>query len=168
MYAMAVNVPAAADIPASAAATAVAMFDDLVRYETRLYNAVGDGLRRRHGIVAPQFEFLRYIRDRPDSRVGDLAAAFVIGVGATSKGINRLESSGWVRRVRDPADGRSSFLELTDAGRTLVDAAEHTFTEQLAALLSDLLDPGQLAGTAATLALLRSELERTDVGAPVG
>ena len=67
--------------------------------------------------------------------------------------------------VQTPTEGS---MQLTDAGRTLVHAAEHTFTEQLAALLSDLLDPDQLAGTAATLALLRAELERTDVGAPVG
>lgn len=61
-------------------------FADLVRCETRLYNALSDRLRERHGIVMSQFEFLRCLRDRPGSRVADLAAEFAIGIGATSKG----------------------------------------------------------------------------------
>jgi MarR family transcriptional regulator, multiple antibiotic resistance protein MarR len=60
-------------------------FDDLVRCETRLYNAVGEKLRAEHGIVASQFEFLRYLRDHPESRVADVASNFAAGIGAISK-----------------------------------------------------------------------------------
>jgi MarR family multiple antibiotic resistance transcriptional regulator len=34
-------------------------FSDLVRCETRLYNALNDRLHERHGIVTSQFEALR-------------------------------------------------------------------------------------------------------------
>jgi MarR family multiple antibiotic resistance transcriptional regulator len=61
-------------------------FDDLVRCETRLYNATGERLRADHGIVTSQFEFLRYLRDHPGARVVDLAAKFAAGIGSISKG----------------------------------------------------------------------------------
>src|SRR4051794_8734346 len=69
-------------------------FDDLVRCETRLYNAVGERLRAEHGLVTSQFEFLRYFRDHPGSRVADTATNFAAGIGAISKGVDRLEARG--------------------------------------------------------------------------
>src|ERR1700761_1799910 len=98
-------------------------FADLVRCETRLYNALNDRLRERHGIVTSQFEFLRYLRDHPGARVADVAAEFAIGIGATSKGADRLERNGWVTRQPNPSDRRSSLLALTSDGRRLADAA---------------------------------------------
>ena len=139
-------------------------FADLVRCETRLYNALNDRLRARHGIVTSQYEFLRYLREHPGARVADLAAEFAIGIGATSKGIDRLERHGWVARQPNPADRRSSLLVLTDAGRELTDAAEESFTERL----DELLDGTEMSAAAQALALLRAALERDQVGMPTG
>jgi DNA-binding MarR family transcriptional regulator len=144
------------------------MFADLVRCETRLYNAVGDRLRERHGIVTSQYEFLGYLRDHPGCRVADLAAEFAIGVGATSKGIDRLEKRGWAARRPNPADRRSSLLALTDDGARLVAEAERTFAEALAELLGGALDAPALTAVAQALAVLRSTLERDQVGIPTG
>jgi MarR family multiple antibiotic resistance transcriptional regulator len=142
-------------------------FHDLVRCETRLYNALNDRLRDRHGIVTSQFELLRHLRDHPGSRVGDLAAAFAIGVGATSKGVDRLEKRGWVARQANPADRRSSLLVLTDDGAALADAAEATAAERLAELAGDALGESAPA-VVQTFAKLRSALERDDIGTPTG
>ncbi|WP_406209394.1 MarR family transcriptional regulator [Kitasatospora sp. NBC_01560] len=143
-------------------------FADLVRCETRLYNALNDRLREQHGIVTSQFEFLRHLRDHPASRVADLAAEFAIGIGATSKGIDRLEQQGWVARRPNPSDRRSSLLALTDDGLRLVDAAEGTFTERLAELLTGALGPSPLAAAAQALSELRTSLERDRIGTPTG
>ncbi|MEU7164097.1 MarR family winged helix-turn-helix transcriptional regulator [Streptomyces morookaense] len=143
-------------------------FADLVRCETRLYNALNDRLRERHGIVTSQFEFLRYLRDHPGSRVADLAAEFAIGVGATSKGVDRLEKQGWVVRQPNPSDRRSSLLALTDEGSQLVDAAERTFTHELAALIGDTLDGSSASAAVRALSKLRSVLERNQIGTPTG
>jgi DNA-binding MarR family transcriptional regulator len=143
-------------------------FADLVRCETRLYNALNDRLRERHGIVTSQFEFLRYLRDHPRARVADAAAEFAIGIGATSKGIDRLERHGWVARQPNPADRRSSLLALTDDGRRLADAAEATFTERAAELIAGPLADSALSSAARALSVLRSALERDQVGMPVG
>ena len=139
-------------------------FADLVRCETRLYNALNDCLRERHGIVTSQFEFLCHIRDRPGARVADLAAEFAIGIGATSKGVDRLERQGWVARRPNPSDRRSSLLVVTDDGRRLVDSAEVTVAERLAELIAST----PVAAAARVLADLRSALERDQIGMPTG
>jgi MarR family transcriptional regulator, multiple antibiotic resistance protein MarR len=146
----------------------VALFDDLVRCETRLYNAANDRLRERHGIVTSQFEFLRHLRDHAGSRVGDLAATFAIGIGATSKGVDRLEKQGWIVREPNPADRRSSLLALTDGGRQLADAAETTIAGVLAELIEKTLDAGAIAAAARTFSDLRDALEHDQIGLPTG
>jgi DNA-binding MarR family transcriptional regulator len=52
--------------------------------------------------------------------------------GAISNRLNRLEQEGLLRRVPDPADGRGVIVELTPAGRRLVDKviAGHLETER--------------------------------------
>ncbi|MDH6706707.1 MarR family multiple antibiotic resistance transcriptional regulator [Kitasatospora sp. MAA19] len=153
---------------AHAAADFSELFADLVRCETRLYHALGERLRERHGIVTSQYEFLSYLRDHPGCRVADLAAEFAIGVGATSKGIDRLEKQGWAARRPNPADRRSSLLALTDDGARLVAEAERTFTDGLAELLGGALDEPALTALGRALATLRAALERDQVGTPAG
>lgn len=146
----------------------VRLFADLVRCETRLYNALNDRLRERHGIVTSQFEFLRYLREHPAARVADVAAEFAIGIGATSKGVDRLEKQGWVIRRPNPADRRSSLLTLTEQGTRLVDAAEPTFDKLTTGLITGALTGNQVFAVAEALSLLRSALERDQVGMPTG
>ncbi|TKA08140.1 MarR family winged helix-turn-helix transcriptional regulator [Actinacidiphila oryziradicis] len=143
-------------------------FADLVRCETRLYNAFNDRLRERHGIVTSQFEALRYLRDHPGSRVADLAAEFAIGIGATSKTVDRLEKQGWAVRQPNPSDRRSSLLALTDDGSQLVDAAEKTFTDGVAELIGGTLDSSSASAASQALSKLRSVLERNQIGTPTG
>lgn len=52
--------------------------------------------------------------------------------GAVSNRLNRLEEQGLVRRLPDPADGRGVIVELTAAGRLLVEKvlASHLETER--------------------------------------
>ena len=143
-------------------------FDDLVRCETRIYNAVSDRLRAEHGIVASQFEMLRYLRDHPRARVADIATAFAIGIGAASKGVDRHEAQGWVTRLPNPADRRSSLISLTDRGTALVTEAEQTFHGHLAELITATLGAEQIGAVGAALATLRQALEEARVGVPAG
>jgi MarR family multiple antibiotic resistance transcriptional regulator len=144
------------------------VFDDLVRCETRLYNATGERLRADHGIVTSQFEFLRYLRDHPGARVVDLAAKFAAGIGSISKGADRLVARGWVRRLPNPDDGRSYLLSLTADGLSLVQEAEETLRAQLVALIVPTVSLDQVETLASTLATIRAALERDRVGLPVG
>ncbi|MFC5500700.1 MarR family winged helix-turn-helix transcriptional regulator [Lysinimonas soli] len=146
---------------------AIVAFSDLVRVETRLYNALDAVLREAHGVTLGAFEFLRYIRAHDSARVADLAAAFAIGVGATSKGVDRMEANGWVERLANPANRRSSLLAVTAAGERLIDLATPTFDTEFARLTSS-VDPAALAALVQTLGVLRGELESRGVGQPAG
>jgi MarR family multiple antibiotic resistance transcriptional regulator len=162
------KVPAEASIRKGRGRATAQFFDDVVRCETRLYNALNDRLRERHGIVTSQFEFLRHLHENPDARVADVAATFAIGVGATSKGADRLEAAGWIRRVPNPADRRSSLLQLTASGVELVVAAGRTVDDHLHDLVDPAVTPAQLRAAVEALSVLRLALERDGVGMPTG
>ena len=143
-------------------------FDNLVRSETRLYNAAAARLQAEHGIGLGPLEFLRYLRDHDDSRISDLAVAFAVGIGTTSKGIDRYEASGWVTRKPHPRNRRSSILALTPGGRTLVDAAEATFDDEVSSRLSAVLGADEIKTVTDALTRLRRSLEADGVGLPTG
>ena len=149
---------------ASKSADPYVFFSDFVRCETRLYNALNDRLRERHGIVTSQYEVLRHLCEHPGARVADLAAEFAIGIGATSKGIDRLERHGWIARQPNPADRRSSLLVLTAAGASLTEAAGRTVTEVLTELVGDAFDDAAVRA----MSRLRATLERDRIGLPTG
>ena len=144
------------------------MFTDLVRAETRLYNAVAERLKAEAGLGAGTFELLRHVRDHPDARVADLAAAFAIGVGATSKIVDRLEKQGWTERRPNPANRRSSLIALTPAGESVVARAEPAWQAAIQEILGGAVIPAELAALTRALAALRSDLERRHLGLPTG
>jgi DNA-binding MarR family transcriptional regulator len=144
------------------------VFTDLVRVETRLYNAVAERVKAQAGIGAGHFELLRYVRDYPDARVADLASAFAIGVGTTSKIVDRVEKEGWLERRPNPANRRSSLLTLTPAGASAVSRAEPAWQAALQEMLGGAVTPEQLTALSRALGALRSDLERRHVGLPAG
>lgn len=52
-----------------------------------------------------------------------LARSLLLSTGGTSNAVNQLESQGIVRRVADPADARSTWIELTGDGVALAERA---------------------------------------------
>jgi MarR family transcriptional regulator, multiple antibiotic resistance protein MarR len=144
------------------------VFTDLVRVETRLYNAVAERLKAAAGVGAGHFELLRYVRDHPDARVADLSFAFAIGVGTTSKIVDRLEKQGWMERRPNPANRRSSLLALTPAGESAVSRAEPAWHAALQEILGGAVASDELTALSQALGALRSDLERRHLGLPVG
>jgi DNA-binding MarR family transcriptional regulator len=137
---------------------ATTFFTDLVRAETRLYNAVDERLRAVHHLSLGQFEVLDIIGGRPGCRVLDIVREVGITVGAASKSVDRLESAGWCARTAHPTDRRSSIVALTSEGLKVVSAARPTFEDEvavrLAAVPQDTMRPAAVA-----LAALRASLE---------
>ena len=58
-----------------------------------------------------------------DTTVTALAARLGVSAQAASKSVTELERAGYVRRGRDPDDGRARPLRLTARGDALVDAS---------------------------------------------
>jgi DNA-binding MarR family transcriptional regulator len=144
------------------------MFTDLARVETRLYNAVAERLKAEVGLGAGHFELLRYVRDHPGARVADLASAFAIGVGTTSKIADRVEREGWLERRPNPANRRSSLLALTPAGEAAVSRAEPAWQAAIQEILGGAVTPQELTALSLALGALRSDLERRHLGLPTG
>ncbi|WP_125777513.1 MarR family winged helix-turn-helix transcriptional regulator [Antribacter gilvus] len=136
------------------------LFDDLVRVEVRLYTAVDARLREQHGSGLGRFDLLRVVAEVPGCRVSDVVRVLAITVGAASKGVDRQERDGLVRRTVDPSDRRSSFLSLTPEGAALLDAMRPTYAAAVRDLLGGAgLPERDLATVATSLALLRAHLE---------
>ena len=127
-----------------------ALFSDLIRFETELWNTVNARLRSEHGLELHYFEPMQVIARTADCRVREIADALSITVGGTSKLVDRIEAAGWCRRRENPRNRRSSYVDLTPAGRT--------FTEEVEGRLRSPLSSRQFQEFAATIRHLRHAL----------
>ena len=132
------------------------LFNDLIRFEIELWNAVDARLKSEFGLPLTHFE-PRSVMDRlPNCRVYDIAAELGITTGGTSKLVDRIEASGYCRRLPNPDDRRSSLLELTPEGRRLLAGAGVAFDDELQRWLGAAVPERTLRQFAATLARLRA------------
>jgi DNA-binding MarR family transcriptional regulator len=132
------------------------LFDDLVRFETDLWNEIDARLRRECGVPLGSLNVMLVIESTPDCRVNEIAAALSITVGGVSQAVDRLEQRGHVARRPSPTDRRSSIVELTDAGRALVASAGPVFDEELERRFADPLSKTALVQLGSALATLRA------------
>jgi DNA-binding MarR family transcriptional regulator len=91
-------------------------------HAARIYENAQTRIATRHGMSYRDIYLLMTLRraGRPLTPT-ELLAELSITMAAITKRIDRLVESGHVQRSRDPGDGRSIRIELTDAGRRLVD-----------------------------------------------
>lgn len=135
-----------------------ALFSDLVRLETELWDLVDARLRRDHDLALTWFEPMQVIDRTPGCRVIDIAEALSITIGGTSRLVDRIEQAGWCERSPNPDDGRSSTIALTRPGRRLLAAAHRTFAAELDGLLGAAVAPRDLQRFATIVETLRSHL----------
>jgi DNA-binding MarR family transcriptional regulator len=135
-----------------------ALFSDLVRLETELWDHLDRRLRRDHDLPLSWFEPMQVMDRVPHCRVADIAQALSITVGGTSKLVDRIEQAGWCSRMPNPADARSSLVALTRAGRRLLEGATRSFEDHLEEVLGSNVPRRRLASLASTLRDLRRGL----------
>ena len=138
------------------------VFHQLVRLEIELWDVVEARLRRDHDVSLARFEVLRAVGTRTPTRVNDIAADLAITVGGTSKLVDRLEAAGLCRRLPNPDDRRSSLIELTPAGRRLLQGADRSFADELERRLGAALPARDLTHLLRTLTRLRAALSAPD------
>lgn len=83
----------------------------LSRQLVRVYGAVADQL----GVPITDLACLGTLRDRRRATAGELATELGLSTGAVTRVIDRLRRGGFVRRLRDPQDGRRVIIELLPA-----------------------------------------------------
>ena len=133
-----------------------ALFSELIRFETELWNAVDARLRHDCDLPLTQFEPLQIIGRREACRVQDIAEELGITVGGISKLVDRIEASGRGRRLPNPGDRRSCLIELTPAGRRLLASATEAFEDELQIRLGSAVSERSLQQFGTALAKLRA------------
>jgi DNA-binding MarR family transcriptional regulator len=141
-----------------------ALFSQLVRLETELWNAVDSRLRADFDLPLARFEPMEVISRVDSCRVYDIAAELSITIGGTSKLVDRIEAAGHCRRVANPDDRRSSLIELTPSGRRLLAKAAVAFEDELTTRIGSVVSARQLAQLRNTLEQLRVANSRVGGG----
>jgi DNA-binding MarR family transcriptional regulator len=91
-------------------------------HAARLYENAQARIAATHGMSYRDIYLLMTLRRAGRALTPtELLDQLSITMAAITKRIDRLVESGHVQRTRDPDDGRSVRIELTDAGRRLVD-----------------------------------------------
>jgi DNA-binding MarR family transcriptional regulator len=118
----------------------------LVRTHTRLWEHVEAEMRRRHGLTMARYDVLAHL-NMAGGRLGlgDLAEGIALSPSGLSKLLDRMESSGLIRREADPSDARAAFAAITPRGRKLVTRARTSHHDLLRQTLGEALTDRDLA-----------------------
>ena len=90
-----------------------------------------------HGLTPQQAQLMCVVGDKPSSMVR-LGALLRVGKSSMTGLIQRAEEAGLVRRAPDPEDGRSTLIELTEAGRRANTAFRATVGERITRMIGTL------------------------------
>jgi len=137
------------------------LFNELVRFETELWNAVDARLRDEDDLPLHRFEPMQIIQRTRECRVHDIAEALSITTGGVSKIVDSIESAGHAKRRPNPDDRRSSIIELTPAGKRLLAKATTTFEAELDSRLGSALSDRALRQFTSALTALRAAANET-------
>ena len=118
----------------------------LARLLVRLPAALDRQLRRDAGLTHFEYGVLAALseQDPRELRMSTLASFADGSLSRLSQVVSRLEARGWVERVPDPADRRSTLARLTDAGWEKVVATAPGHVEEVRRLVLDPLTSAQV------------------------
>ncbi len=108
--------------------SAVRLWLRLLSCSTQIEQIIRARLRERFGTTLPRFDYLAQLERHPDGlRLNALSRNLMVTGGNVTLLSDQLVADGWVTRVTDLTDRRSSLVMLTAAGRRhfLRMAAEH-------------------------------------------
>ncbi len=94
---------------------------------------------QKHSLTLPQFEVLSTLAVSSCTNQQELAQRLQVTKGNLVGLIDRLTERGWVERVPDPADRRVNKVQLTGAGKQVLDKVypdQLTAVEQLMSKLN--------------------------------
>ncbi len=110
-------------------------------------------------VSAHQGRVLAFLDEEDPAMVGELAEHLGVTASTMSLTLKRLEGAGYVRRDRDPVDGRVMNVRLTEAGARARDAQRELDPERVTRLLG-LLAPEARPEALRTLALVADAADR--------
>lgn len=136
--------------------TAMGLFIEAFESLIARLNAVHSG----HGLSGKDFDTLIRLARSPGRRLRmtDLAAQTSMSTSGITRVVDRLERAGSVRREPDPADRRSAYAVLTDAGLAALAADVPDTVATIERWFTGALDPQQLDAFLTTLHTIRTQV----------
>jgi DNA-binding MarR family transcriptional regulator len=129
-------------------------------HAARIYENAQTRIAQRHGMSYRDIYLLMTLRRAGRALTPtELLDELSITMAAITKRIDRLVESGHVQRERDPDDGRSVRIELTEPGRRLVDDDIRSNRQPEFLVASDEFTPAEAALLAALMKRLLGRLE---------
>lgn len=117
-------------------------------------------------LTVPQHRLLVLVSTNGPRRIGTLAGDLGVNQSNASRLVARLVEQGLVRRVADPADGRVSMVDVTAAGRRVLDAVGERRLRELRAVVAAM--PPQTWGPAVAVLRQFSAAAHETESAPPG
>jgi DNA-binding MarR family transcriptional regulator len=133
-----------------------------VRTHTRLWERIESEMRKRHGLTMARYDVLAHV-NMAGGRLGlsELAEGIALSPSGLSKLLDRMESSGLIRREADPSDARAAFAAITPRGRKLVAAARTSHHELLRETVGGALTDRDLADLRRIMSRLDASVRST-------
>jgi DNA-binding MarR family transcriptional regulator len=132
---------------------------DIDALATALYNlsALRRDLQRFAGIehAVAGLMVLGVVARIGPARISDVAAEMQVNLSVASRQIQALQDDGYVDRIADPHDGRSSLIAISPAGTAKLAAAHRRLTDALATAVED-WDHAEVTGLADGIVRLRA------------
>ncbi|GAA6155207.1 MarR family winged helix-turn-helix transcriptional regulator [Pyruvatibacter sp. HU-CL02332] len=113
------------------------------------------------GLTVPQFSVLNhFVRLGGPRTPAQLASSFQVSRATMTNTLKRLDEAGFIVAERDPDDGRSKKIDITQSGRDIREVAVGSLMPLLAEL-STRLDLSAIATLIPTLQAARIELDNS-------
>ena len=111
----------------------ITSFGRLIEVRARLDREFGRSLEEAHGLLQTWFEVLLRIGRAGVARLKmcDLANEIALTTGGVTRLIDRIVEAGYVQRTPSDSDRRVLYLELTESGHDILEAACRTHLKDL-------------------------------------
>ena len=75
------------------------------------------------GLGLSDFSIMEALMHKGPLQIGEIGAKVLLTSGSMTAAINRLETIGYVKRMKDAEDGRCCHVALTKSGQKVIEAA---------------------------------------------
>ena len=113
-----------------------------VRKIVRAINLESKRVEKNFGISIPQLLTLKYLKEKPDYKttMRSLREFLSLNASTVTGIVSRLETKGYVARLPDPSDKRSTPIVLTSKGDDLIKKTNTSLHEKISKNLEALND----------------------------
>jgi len=115
-------------------------------------------MKRTYGITGPERLFIRVVGQRPGITPSEVARILSVDRSTVTPLLKRLEARRIVRRIPNPADGRSFHIALMQAGALADELRVGTIESSVRGAIAD-TDPKDVATCAALLVKISERLQ---------